>query len=107
MPGDQKSLHTVCAIRIDQASHSHVRRTLQETLGDNAICFGDGSKATLNGEDAIVHAWHNFAHSSSNASLFSKVSNVLAGLADDHASFLGGHNGTEGQFLVCIVIFAA
>jgi len=105
--GDQNSSLTVCAIRIDQASHSHVRRTLQETLGDNTICFGNSSKATLNGKDAIVYAWHNFAHSRSDASLFSKISNILAGLADDDASFLGGHNGTECEFLVRIVIVAA
>lgn len=97
----------MCAIRIDQSSHSHVWCALEKTFGDDAVGFGNGGEATLNGEDAVVDARNDFAHARPDAGLISKVSDVLAGFADDHTGFLGRDYGAEGEFLVGVVLLAA
>ena len=54
-----------------------------------------------------MHALHHLADASFDASFIPKVRYILPCLADDHAGFLRGHNGTEGELRVGILFIGS
>jgi hypothetical protein len=61
---------------------------------------------TGNCQDPVVDTWHNLANASLYTSLVAQISNILACLADDHASLFGRNNGTERQLGLRVFSFS-
>jgi hypothetical protein len=88
---------TVCAIALHHATHAHGRSSLEQGTGDNGVRPRNGVTSTRDGQDAIVDALDDLGDASLDSSLVAEISNVLATLSDDDASFLGGHYSSEGE----------
>lgn len=93
------------AIAANNTAHTHVRCAFKQTLSDVVVSLAKARQTSLDCENTVVNARNNLADPSSYTSLISEISDILAGLANDDASFLGGDNGTKGQFLVGILLF--
>jgi hypothetical protein len=91
----------------DYTSHAHLGRTLDQAVGDKSICVGNGSKRSSDGKDAIVNTRNDFANTSTDTGLVAKISDVLSGLANDHASFLRGYNGTKSKLSLVVLFLGA
>lgn len=98
---------TMSAVRVDQTTHAHLRRTLKQPLGHDPICLGYATEAAGDREDAVVDAGNDFADPSTHTSLVAQVGNILASFANDNPSFLGGDNGTEGELLLRVLFLGA
>lgn len=75
------------AIVCDGASHAHSWSALKQTLGDDRVCFGDAGQGSGDSQDPIVDALDDLAHASFDASLFSKICDILPCFSDDDSSF--------------------
>ena len=102
-----RKLRTVSVWGAHYASHAHLRRALDEAVGDEAIRVGDARERTGDGEDAVVHARDDFAHAGADACLVTQVGDILASLANDDASFLGGDNGTQSDLCLGVLFLGA
>lgn len=83
------------SIALDDAAHAHGRRTLEKSSSDNGIGARNGITAASNGENAIMDALDDLADAGLDSSFVSKIGDILAGLANNDASFLGRDNGSE------------
>lgn len=91
----------------NDTSHAHLRCALDQAISDQAIRVGNPVQSTGDGKHTIMHAWHDLADTSADSSLVAQVCDVLAGLADNDTSFLGGDNGTERELSLTIFLFGA
>lgn len=92
-----RDAHTMGAVVLDNTAHTHGRSALKQSFGDDCVGSRDGFATPGNSEDAVVHALNNLAHTGLDASLVAQVCDILATLANNDTSFLGGDNGSEGQ----------
>lgn len=81
----------------DDTSHSHGRGTFQQSLCDDGISLGGALQSSSDGQDTVMNTLNNLAHASLDSGLITEVSDVLATFADNDTSFLGGHDGADGQ----------
>jgi hypothetical protein len=98
---------TVGAIGVDETPHAHLGGTFEQTLGDDSVCLGDATEAASDGKNAIVNAGDDLANARADSRLVAQICDVLASFANDHAGFLGGHNGSEGELLGRVLVFGA
>lgn len=89
------------------STHAHLWRTVDQTVGDETIRIGDVAQCAGDGQDAVVGAGHDLANASADTRLVPEVGDVLAGLADDDAGFLGGDNGTDGELGLGVLFVGA
>lgn len=101
-----KELDSVGSVSGNNTTHSHHWSTLNESLGDNGIGLGDGIATTRDGQDAVVDTLDDLGDTGLDASLIAKVGNVLASLADDNTSLLGGDDGTESELLLGVLLIS-
>lgn len=92
------------SIALDDAAHAHGRGTLEEGTRDNGISAGNGVAATGNGEDTIMDTLDDLADAGLDSSLVAEVGDILAGLANDDASLLGGDNSAERQLSLSVFL---
>lgn len=88
-------------------AHAHLRRALDQAVGDKTVRVGDGDERSGDGEDAVMNARHDLANASADTSLVAKVGDVLAGLADDDTGFLGGDNGAKSELSLVVLFLGA
>jgi hypothetical protein len=91
----------------DYASHAHLRGALDQAVGDETICISNGSERSSNGKDTIVNARNDLANASTDTSLVAKISDVLAGLANNHTGLLGGDDGTQSELSLVVLFLSA
>jgi hypothetical protein len=91
----------------DYTSHAHLRRALDQAIGDKTIRVGNGSKRSSDGKNTIVDTRNNLANTGTDASLVAKIRYVLSGLADDHTSFLRGDYGTKSKLSLVVLFLGA
>lgn len=81
----------------DDATHANRRGAFEKGASDSSVRLGDSIAATGNGQDTVVDTLDNLANTGLDASFVTEVGNVLAALANDHTSFLGRHDGSQGK----------
>lgn len=88
----------------DNTTHTNLRGTLQEAVGDKAVCMAHAIEGAGDSQDTVVHTRYNLADASTDTSLVAQVCYVLAGLANDDTGFLGRDNGAQGQLGLAVLL---
>lgn len=88
---------TVSVLGRDDATHANSWGAFEKGPSDNSVRLGDGVAATGNGQDAVMNTLDNLANSGLDASLITEIGDVLAALANDHTSLLGGHDSSQSK----------
>lgn len=88
-------------------THTQLRDTLEEAVGDLSISSSDGVQTAEDGQDTVMDTGNDLADTSTNASLVAQVCDVLASLANDDACFLRGDDGSQGELGNGIVVVGA
>jgi hypothetical protein len=91
----------------DDTAHAHLRRALDQAVGDKAIGVGNGGKRASDGENAVVDARDDLANAGADSGLVAEVGDVLASLANDHAGFLGGDDSAQSDLGLVVLLFGA
>ena len=91
----------------NNTTHSDCWCALEQAICDNAVCIRDSIQSSRNSQDTVVNALNYFADSGTHTSLVTKVCDVLTRLSDDDTSFLGRHDGTNGQVGLAVLFLGA
>jgi hypothetical protein len=91
----------------DDTAHAHLRRALDQAVGDKAIGVGNGSERASDGKNAVVNARDDLANAGADSGLVAKVGDVLASLANDHAGFFGGDDSAQSNLGLVVLLFGA
>lgn len=89
------------------SAHAHLWSALDQTVGHESVRVGNTVQRARDGQDTVMHAWHDLADTSADSGLVAQVCDVLARLANDDAGFLGGDNGTEGELRLSVLFLGA
>lgn len=92
------------AIALDDATHAHGRCAFKKGTRNDSIRTRDGVASTGDGQHTVMNTLNNLADAGLDASLVTEISNVLASLANDDASLLGGDDGAEGELSLGIFL---
>jgi hypothetical protein len=91
----------------DDTAHAHLRRALDQAVGNKAIGIGNRSERASDGENAVVNARDDLANAGADSGLVAKVGDVLASLANDHAGFLGGDDSAQSDLSLVVLLLGA
>lgn len=91
----------------DYTTHAHLRCTLDKAVRDEAIRIGDRGEGSSDSQDAVVDARDDLANAGADTSLVAQVSDILAGLANDDAGFLGGDDSAQSELGLVVLLFGA
>lgn len=91
----------------DGAAHAQLRSALEETIGNKTVGLGDAVEGTEDSKDTVVNTRDNLADTSADASLVTKLGNILSSFADDDACFLRGDDGSQGDLSLGVLFICA
>ena len=91
----------------DDTAHAHLRRALDQAVGDKAIGVGNGGERASDGKNAVVNARDYLANAGADSGHVANVGDVLASLANDYASFLGGDDSAQSNLGLVVLLFGA
>lgn len=95
--------HTVSAIVLDDPAHAHGGGAFQQRPRDDSVGSRDGLATARDGQDPVVNALHHLADAGLHAGFVAQIGNILPAFPDDHAGFLGGHDGPQRQLRLGIL----
>lgn len=99
-----KFQHTMSAVALNNASHAHGGGTLEKGPGDDGIGPRDSVASASDGQDTVVNALYDLAHTGLDTGLVSEISDILATFADNDTSFLGRDNGAKGELGLSVLL---
>lgn len=100
----QKSSHTMGTVALNYTSHAHSGGTFEQSASDNRVGSRNSVATAGDGQNTVMNTLHNFADAGLDASLVSKIGNVLAALANNDTGFLGRDNRTKGELGLGILL---
>lgn len=84
-------------------SHTHLRRSLYQPIGNQAVSLSDGIERAADRQDPVMDTRHDFANASPDPSLLTQISNIGSRFANDHSSLFRRDDSTECE--LCLAIF--
>ena len=95
------------AVAAKETAHAHGGCSLEQSLCDQTIGFGDASERPGDGEHAVMDALDDLAHAGAHACLVAQVGHILACLPYDDPGLLGRDNGAEGELRFGVLFLGA